>query len=89
MCASVAAQSPTMAHDLVPDAETALKVGLAILEASYGKTLVDDGQPYEAVLQGDQWWIVPHTAPGMRGGGKPELSLSKKDARVLSISLSK
>jgi hypothetical protein len=66
-----------------------LRVGLAILEAHYGESLVSGGQPYKATLSEDRWLITPHIPTGMRGGGKAELVLSRKDGQVLSIALAR
>jgi NTF2 fold immunity protein len=80
--------------DLVSDAETALKIGRIILEKYYGDEFVNAYEPYNAVLHGEEWWVLgsspdPAAKKSALGGGFPELSMSKKDARVLSIALSK
>jgi hypothetical protein len=89
MCGKVFGQEATTQHPHLPDADAALRVGLPILESKYGKELVAKGQPYQAVSKDDRWLIVPSLPSGMRGGGRPELSLSKRDAQVMSIGLSR
>jgi hypothetical protein len=51
-------------------------------------------EPYKAALHGEEWWVFgsspdPCRGKNALGGGFPELSMSKKDAKVLSIALSK
>ena len=81
--------------DLIPDAETALKVGVPILEKYYGKELVDRYQPYRAVASRDEWAVMGTSLSNRdqltseRGGGFPTISISKKDARVSRIALSR
>ena len=86
---------PMSGQDLITDAETALKIGKIFLNRYYGEDLVARYEPYRAILQGDEWEIGG-TPPGfpaentMRfGGGQPELSITKKDARVTRIALAK
>lgn len=78
-----------MIDDVIPDAARALKVGTAILEARYSEELFRKGLPYTAVLHNGEWLVVADRPPTQRGGGTPELLLSKKDGRVTRISLSR
>ncbi len=85
---------PMSGLDLVPDAETALKIGKIILENYYGNEFMSVYEPYKAMLHGEEWWVLgsspdPSRGKHAMGGGFPELSISKKDARVLSIALAK
>ncbi len=85
---------PMSGLDLIPDAETALKVGRAILDKYYGEGLVRKYEPYRAISdpQGENWWVSGSREDGPIqgvGGGFPELSIAKKDARVTRIALSK
>jgi hypothetical protein len=89
VCGSALGQEAGAKWHCLPDAETALQVGLHILTAKYGEQLVAKSQPYKAVAAGDRWLIVPNSPPGMRGGGKPELALSIENAEILSIGLSR
>jgi hypothetical protein len=81
---------PMSGRDLIPDAGTALEVGKAILERYYGDSTVRRYEPYSATLEGEEWWIRPPNASRsdkfiVRGGGFSELSIAKKDTRVLPI----
>jgi len=86
---------PTSGLDLIPDAETALKVGRAILDIYYGESFVRKYEPYRAILDphgGEEWWVLgsrEDKSTGGFGGGFPELSIAKKDARITRIALSK
>jgi hypothetical protein len=81
--------------DLIPDAETALKIGLAILERYYGDALVRRYEPYRVSPDPGhaEEWIVfgSHEDKSVtgRGGGFPELSIARRDARVTRIALSR
>jgi len=81
--------------NLIPDAETALKIGRIILEKYYGDSLVRRYEPYRATLHPfntEEWVVVgsreDRSTAGF-GGGFPELSIARKDARVKRIALSK
>jgi hypothetical protein len=86
---------PMSGLDLIPDAETAVNVGRVILERYYGEGLVRRYEPYRAILDpqhGEEWWVLgsrEDARTGGFGGGFPELSIARKDARVLRIALSK
>lgn len=49
-------------RDVIPDQETALAVGLAILNAYYGRDLVARYEPYRAVLTRENWAILGTSA---------------------------
>jgi hypothetical protein len=81
--------------DLIPDADTALKIGRVILERYYGDSLVRRYEPYRVSphpINAEEWVISgsreDKSAAGL-GGGFPELSISRRDARVTRIALSK
>jgi hypothetical protein len=93
---------PVSGLDLVPDAETALKLGKVLAESYYGRELVSKYEPYHArPYDGD--WLIHGTAPGgapinritdktmivIFGGGFPELLIARNDARALRIALSR
>lgn len=88
---------PMSGLDLVPDAETALKLGKIILERYYGDNLVRSYEPYRAIPDPSdegEWLILgshPDESGGglVLGGGFPELSIARKDARVMRIALSR
>ena len=74
-------------RDLISDAATALKVGIAILEAYYSEKLVRDWEPFKAVIIDDYWSVSPdrYRPLGLMGGSDPYIEISKKDARVLRM----
>ena len=80
---------------MIPDAETALAIGRVILERYYGDGLVRRYEPYRATphpINAKEWVVAgsreDKSTAGF-GGGFPELSIDKKDARVTRIALSK
>jgi hypothetical protein len=81
--------------DLIPDAETALKIGRVILERYYGDNLVRSYEPYRASahpINTEEWVVLGSPGDksiGGRGGGFPELSIARRDARVTRIALSR
>jgi hypothetical protein len=93
-------------RNLVPDEETALTIGVAILNAYYGKELVDRHVPYRAVLMRDSWAVMGTSSADVEvealrqnlrpgsvviavGGGAPEMEISRKDSRVVSLALAR
>jgi NTF2 fold immunity protein len=86
---------PMSGLDLIPDAETALKIGRVILERYYGDSLVRRYEPYHATrdpINAEEWVVAgsreDKSTAGF-GGGFPGLSIDRKDARVTRIALSK
>jgi NTF2 fold immunity protein len=86
---------PISGLDLIPDAETALKIGRVILERYYGDSLVRRYEPYLVSpdpINAENWVVSgsreDKSAAGF-GGGFPELSIARRDARVTRIALSK
>jgi hypothetical protein len=86
---------PMSGLDLIPDAETALKIGRVILEKYYGGDLLRRYEPYRASANpiNAEEWVVSGTREDKStsgfGGGFPVLSISRKDARVTEIALAK
>ena len=48
---------PMSERDLIPDAETALLTGIAILNRYYGQKTVARFEPYTATLRSGQWHV--------------------------------
>ena len=81
---SAAAQTLAPTRDVLPDAETAIRVG-AILDAYFASAPRIPGSPgYRAVLEGEVWKVYEALPAGTVGGG-PAVELAKHDARVLRI----
>ena len=68
----------------VPDRETAIQVGRAILISVYGKARVDECEPLEATLK-DGVWTVEGTLPEGYRGGVAKIKISQDDGRVLEV----
>ncbi len=60
-------------NDLVPDEETAIKVGMAVLEPVYGKEIFEF-KPFKAFVY-DSIWIVGGTMPENLLGGVPYVEI--------------
>jgi hypothetical protein len=84
---------PMSGLDLIPDAETALKIGRVILERYYGDSLVRRFEPYRVSTINAEEWVVSGSREDKSsagfGGGFPELSIARRDARVTRIALSR
>ena len=86
---------PMSGLDLIPDAETAIEIGRVILERYYGDSLVRRYEPYRASpnpINAEEWVVLgsrEDKSVTERGGGFPELSISRRDARVTGITLSR
>lgn len=70
---------------VVPDEQTAVKVGEAIFQPVFGITEVEKWQPYHAQLDKSGIWTVYGTLPSRFKGGTPMLKISKRDGRVLEL----
>jgi hypothetical protein len=77
---------PMSGLDLIPDAETALKIGRVILEKYYGDGLACRYEPYRASpdpIDAEEWVVYgsrDDTSVTRLGGGFPELSIARRDA---------
>jgi hypothetical protein len=72
----------------VPNAETAVKVGEAVLIPVYGKEKILGERPFEAALQGDVWTVqgTLHCGgpPGtLCTGGTAVVKISKTSGQIL------
>jgi hypothetical protein len=76
---------------LVPDAETAIEIAVAVFKPLYGSEKIQ--QSFQADLQGDTWsvFVSPVLSNGrtMRGGGNPEAKISQIDGRITDVHLSR
>jgi hypothetical protein len=69
----------------VPDAETAIKIAVAVWEPIYGKEHIAEEQPYHATLSNGIWRVTGHLPTGAMLGGVAEAYISKDDGRVLRV----
>jgi hypothetical protein len=72
----------------VPDAETAIKIAVAVWEPIYGRDNIARQKPYKARLVGSVW-IVEGSLPEFVLGGVALAEIAKDDGRVLRVSHSK
>ena len=68
----------------VPDEATAIAIAEAVLKPIYGAKQMESERPYHAKLINGVWW-VGGTLPPKRVGGVAVIKISKRDARVLSL----
>jgi hypothetical protein len=91
LCQSEAGYRP--AAGFVPDSKTAIAVAEAVLIPVYGKNQIESERPFRATLQNDVWTVggtlrCPDGKGGVTtqcDGGVAIVTISKKDARVLSM----
>jgi hypothetical protein len=69
---------------IVPDKQTAITIGIAVLLPIYGARLINREQPFTARLLGDKW-IVEGSLPNNTIGGVATVELSSKDAHVIFV----
>jgi hypothetical protein len=69
----------------VPDAETAIKIAVAVWEPIYGKAQIEKEKPYKACVKGGIWIISGSLPTGWRGG-VAEAEIQKKDGQILRVS---
>ena len=68
----------------VPDAATAIKIAVAVLEPIYGRDKIDSEQPFKAKLESGTWTIMGSLEKG-HVGGVALVKISKRDARVVFV----
>jgi hypothetical protein len=69
----------------VPDADTAIKIAVAVWEPIYGRDHIAQNKPFHATLKGGVWSVEGSLPKGWKGG-VPEAEIAQKDARILRIS---
>ncbi len=70
---------------VVPDAQTAKTIAVAIWIPIYGKKQIQNQAPFNAKLKGDVWF-VNGSLPRGHIGGVAEIEIARNDGRVLRIS---
>ena len=68
----------------VPDAETAIKIAVAVWEPIYGRQQIRRNKPFRATLRGGVW-MVRGSLPSGAVGGVAEADISMRDGRVLRV----
>ena len=85
----IAAEAPKHTYKpdagYVPNAQTAIKIAVAVWEPIYGEKEIAKEKPYFATLA-NGIWTVEGTLHGADFGGVAVAEISKDDARVLRVS---
>jgi len=68
----------------VLNAETAIRIALAVWEPIYGKKQIDSEKPYRATLKNGVWTVEGSLPPGWRGG-VAIAELSASDGTILRV----
>jgi hypothetical protein len=72
-------------NGFVPDADTAIKIAVAVWEPIYGPKQIAGEKPYRAKLLTNTVWRVEGSLPADTKGGVATAFIAKDDARVLSV----
>jgi hypothetical protein len=73
------------ADGYVANAETAIRVALAVWEPIYGKDQIERQAPYRADLNGGVWTVRGSLVPD-RPGGVALAEIAMDDGRILRVS---
>lgn len=73
------------AEGFVPNAETAVRIAIAVWEPIYGRDNIEGQKPIRAELK-DGIWYVSGTLPAGLRGGVAEAEIAKLDGRILRVS---
>jgi hypothetical protein len=71
-------------ENLVPDANTAIKIGVAVLLPIFGSVVVGRESPFKASLNGENW-IVEGQLPETMLGTVATVEIAKRDGRIIEI----
>jgi hypothetical protein len=69
---------------MVPDAQTAITIAVAVWMPLYGEKEIASEKPYQAVLT-DGRWTVTGSLPKDRVGGVATAVIAKRDGRIITI----
>jgi len=67
----------------VPNAETAVKVGEAVLIPVYGEKQINGERPFKATLRGSVWTVEGTLSCGNCIGGTAVVKISKTSGQIL------
>jgi hypothetical protein len=75
----------------VPDAETAVKIGEAVLMPVYGERMIRDEEPFKAKREGDVWTVEGTLNCGAPQcvGGTAVVKISKTSGEILFMTHNK
>ena len=71
-------------NGLVPDADTAIRIAVAVWDPIYGADMIAGEKPYVAKLDGNTW-IVTGSLPEGMAGGVAEARIDKQDGRIQHV----
>ncbi|MBZ5538162.1 MAG: YbbC/YhhH family protein [Acidobacteriia bacterium] len=69
---------------IVPDEVTAVKIAEAVFPPIFGTDEVAKCLPYHAQLKDGFWTVYGTLKPGARGG-TPQMTIQKKDGKVIEV----
>ena len=70
---------------LVPNAETAIKIAIAIWSPIYGEKNIKNKAPYKTVLLSGIWYVEGSLPEGYKGG-VPLIQIKKSNSQVIKVS---
>lgn len=87
LAASVFAEehSYVPSRGFVPDAQTAIRIAVAVWSPIYGEKKIQSKRPFKAKLSKGIWTVEGSLPPHWRGG-VPIAEISKQDGRILRVS---
>jgi hypothetical protein len=77
-------RKPLPSGGIVPDKLTAVKIAEAVFEPIFGAEEVSEYLPYHAQLKNGVWTVYGTLKRGSRGG-TPQLTIQKKDGKVIEV----
>jgi hypothetical protein len=78
-------ETPPQNHKpYVADAETAIRIAVAVWEPIYGKKLIESEKPYRAILNNGVWRVQGSLPPG-NVGGVAIADISASDGTILRV----
>lgn len=78
------AKSHLPPQGIIPDEITAVKVAEVVFPGIFGQEEVAKYLPYHAQLRDGVWEVYGTLKPGSRGG-TPQMTIQKKDGRVIDV----
>jgi len=73
------------ADGYVPNADTAIKIAIAVWEPIYGKEAIAAQAPYSATLSDGIWFVTGSMPKPIRPGGTAMASIAQEDGRIVFI----
>lgn len=86
-CAAEAAPHNDLpAQGYVPDADTAIRIAVAVLEPIYGKDEIAGEAPFTATLNDGVWRVQGSLPEPFTLGGVALVEITKRDGRIVRVS---